>query len=110
MFNKSLMRNYGPRVQSALLTIILRRTKDTSLRNALRELDNVIERVRKEPNNHVMVAYLERVRSEMVARVFRKPNSECECIGRIANGIDDFLHYDGDDARGGAIAVYGQAA
>jgi hypothetical protein len=46
----------------------------------------------------------------MIARVFRKPNSECECIGRIANGIDDFLHYDGDDARGGAIAVYGRAA
>jgi hypothetical protein len=47
------------------------------MRNALRELDIVIERVRKEPNNHVMLVYLEQVRSEMIARVFRKPNSEC---------------------------------
>jgi hypothetical protein len=80
------------------------------MRNALRELDNVIERVHKEPNNHVMLVYLEQVQSEMIARVFRKPNSECECIDCIANGIDDFLHYDGDDARGRAIAVYDRAA
>ena len=80
------------------------------MRNALRELDSVIERVRKEPNNHVMLAYLEQVRSEMIARVFAKPNGECECIGHIANGIDDRLHCDGDDTRGGAIAVYGRAA
>jgi hypothetical protein len=80
------------------------------MRNALRELDSVIDRVRKEPNNHVMLAYLEQVRSEMIARVFPKPNKECECIGHIANGLDDFLHYDGDDTRGGAIAVYGRAA
>jgi hypothetical protein len=80
------------------------------MRNALRELDSVIDRVRKEPNNHVMLAYLEQVRSEMIARVFPKPNKECECIGHIATGIDDFLHYDGDDTRGGAIAVYGRAA
>ena len=47
------------------------------MREALRKLDEVIERLRCVPDNHVLLANLELVRRELMGRIYqRAPGSQ----------------------------------
>ena len=42
------------------------------MRDALRKVDEVIERLRRVPDNHVLLAYLELVRRDLMERIFER--------------------------------------
>ena len=52
------------------------------MREALRKVDEVIEGLRCVPDNHVLLAYLELVRRDLMERIFeRTPGRGVESVG-----------------------------